>query len=78
MTKIKKFREAAGLKQTELAEKIGISVVTLSRYENEGRHPRSTELIKMARLFGCTVDDLLGNPTATPPSETPTTPTEAA
>ena len=59
MNAIKQFREARGLKQTELAEKIDISTVTLSRYENGEREPRASELVKMAQLFGCTVDDLL-------------------
>ena len=72
MNAIKKYREAAGLKQTELAEKIGISTVTLSRYENDGREPRATDLLKMSELFGCTVDELLGkNPTQPLPNVSP-------
>lgn len=72
MNAIKKHREAAKLKQTELAEKIGISTVTLSRYENGEREPRVTELRKMSELFGCTIDELVGkNPTEPlPPQET--------
>lgn len=64
MNAIKKYREAAGLKQAEMAEAIGISTMTLSRYESSTREPRATELLKMSELFGCTVDELLGkNPT---------------
>lgn len=64
MNAIKKYREAAGLKQAEMAEAIGISTMTLSRYESGTREPRATELLKMSELFGCTVDELLGkNPT---------------
>lgn len=72
MNAIKKFRENAKLKQAELAEKIGISTVTLSRYENGEREPRATELLKMSELFGCTVDELLGkNPTQPLPNVSP-------
>lgn len=72
MNAIKQYREAAGLKQAELAEKIGISTVTLSRYENDGREPRATDLLKMAELFGCSVDELLGkNPTQPLPHVSP-------
>ena len=59
MNAIKKYREAAGLKQAEMAEAIGISTMTLSRYESGTREPRATELLKMSELFGCTVDELL-------------------
>lgn len=72
MNAIKKYREAAGLKQAEMAEAIGISTMTLSRYESGTREPRATELLKMSELFGCTVDELLGkNPTQPLPTQEP-------
>lgn len=72
MNAIKKHRETAKLKQAELAEKIGISTVTLSRYENGEREPRVTELRKMSEIFGCTIDELVGkNPTQPLPNISP-------
>lgn len=59
MNAIKKHREAAELTQAKTAERLGISTMTLSRYETGLREPRASELVKMAQLFGCTVDDLL-------------------
>ena len=59
MNTIKKYREAAELTQAKTAERLGISTMTLSRYETGLREPRASELVKMAQLFGCTVDDLL-------------------
>ena len=72
MNAIKKYREAAGLKQVDMAEKLGISTMTLSRYETGVREPRATDLLKMSELFGCTVDELLGkNPTQPLPHVSP-------
>ena len=59
MNTIKKYREAAELTQAKTAERLGISTMTLSRYETVLREPRASDLVKMAQLFGCTVDDLL-------------------
>lgn len=67
MTSIKKIRELRKMTQSELAERINISTVSLSRYENGVRNPRATELSKMAEVLGCSVDELLrddANPTA--------------
>ena len=58
MNAIKKYREAAELTQAKTAERLGISTMTLSRYETGLREPRASELVKMAQLFGCTVDEL--------------------
>lgn len=59
MANIKKYREAAALTQLQVAKTLGISVDTLWRWENSTGEPRATELIKMAQLFGCSVDELL-------------------
>lgn len=69
MANIKKWRESVGLTQLQVAEKLKLSTATIIRYEAGTREPRATELIKMAQLFRCTVDDLLGNPTTPLPKE---------
>lgn len=73
MTSIKKIRELRKMTQSELAERINISTVSLSRYENGVRNPRATELSKMAEVLGCSVDELLRddvNPTSSPSAKT--------
>ncbi|MDO5116573.1 MAG: helix-turn-helix transcriptional regulator [Synergistaceae bacterium] len=68
MTEIRKYREAAKTTQYELATQLGVSVDTIRRYEAKTSEPRASELKKMARLFNCTVDELIGNePNPTPP-----------
>ena len=63
MANIREYRERIGLTQLQVAENIKISVDSVRRYESGSSEPRATELIKMAKLFGCTVDQLLENPT---------------
>lgn len=53
------YRRAAGLTQKELAQKIGISPTTLAGYENAGKDPKIMTLIKMADVFGVSVDCLV-------------------
>jgi transcriptional regulator with XRE-family HTH domain len=59
MNSIRHYRSKLGLTQTELALKIGVSLDTVSRWETGKRDHRSSELRKMATLFGCAIDDLL-------------------
>lgn len=50
--KLKKLREDSGLTQTELAEKLGVSLKTISRYEVNGMRPRNREMYnELANLF---------------------------
>ena len=62
MVSIRERREALGLSQTELAEAVGISAKSLSRYESGERDPRASDLVKIADALGCSVE-LLVNPT---------------
>lgn len=56
---IRMFREKKGMKQTELAKAIGISTVTLSRYENNTRAPRAEDLIRLADALDTSVAALI-------------------
>lgn len=53
------IREARNETQEEVAEAIGISHVTLSRYETGQRMPKMDRLAKLARHYGVTTDYLL-------------------
>ncbi len=59
--KIKYFRKLNNLSCREVAEKIGVSLQAMQRYENEKAEPSISNLIKLAKLFGVSVDTLIGN-----------------
>ena len=53
--KIKIAREAAGLTQTELGEKVGVSKRTIASYESQGASARKSTLEKLARVLKVSV-----------------------
>lgn len=57
--RIKQLRLAAGLTQTELAEKVGLTYIQVGRYETEKSHPSSEVLQKLASTFETTSDFLM-------------------
>lgn len=52
-------RARRGMNADELAKELGVSRKTLYNWADKGNIP-ATALIRMADLFGCTVDYLLG------------------
>lgn len=50
------LREKAGMTQEQLAEAIGISQSMIARIENGDREPRKLTKIRLAKLFGVTVE----------------------
>ena len=59
--RLSQLMEEKNLTQVELAEKIGITNVTISRYLSGERKPRVEIVAKLANVLGTTVDFLLGN-----------------
>lgn len=59
-SKIRIARKQAGLKQKELAEKIGVSESRISQYENGSQRPRIDTIQKIAEGLGITPSDLMG------------------
>lgn len=57
---IRELRESLKISQKELAERIGISNVVLSRYELDDRKPDYDTLEKIADFFNVTTDYLIG------------------
>jgi len=55
--KIKKARKKADLKQSELAERIGISEKHLSKIETGKNFPALDNFLKMAEILNFTLDD---------------------
>lgn len=42
--KLKQLREDRGLTQTELADKLGVTLKTISNYETKGTRPRTQDM----------------------------------
>lgn len=59
MESIKHFREAVGMTQMELAEKMNVSQSTVGMWEIGVNKPRTDKLKQLAKILNCTVDDLL-------------------
>lgn len=59
--RIKQLREELGLSQEKLAEKLNASPSSIAMYETERRQPNNDILIKLAKIFDCSIDYLLGN-----------------
>lgn len=62
---IKKLREAAGLRQYELAERMGVKQASVSAWESGQAMPSAANLLKLADILDCTVDEILGRKKAT-------------
>lgn len=58
--RLKEEMDRSNLNQTQLADKIGVTIVSMSRYMNGGRTPRAVILHKMALALGVTPEYLLG------------------
>lgn len=56
---IKKRREALGMTQMELAEKMYVTVQAVSQWENGRTQPDSDRILLLAKLLGTTADALL-------------------
>lgn len=57
-------RENAGLSQREAARRLGVNQSSVSFWESGRYHPRAAMLVKMADLYCCTIDELMGRDSA--------------
>ena len=58
MKTIKERRLALGMKQVELAERVGVTQASISYWETDRSDPKCSILPKLAEIFGCTIDEL--------------------
>ena len=56
---IKSRRKSLDMTQKQLAKKVGVTDVTISRYENGEREPSFTEFIKLCEVLGMKVEDFM-------------------
>ena len=57
--RLKNYRRAKAMTQQDLADQLGVSNKTVSRWESGGGYPDVPLLVPLARALGVTVDDLL-------------------
>lgn len=58
MKKIQRKRLKLGMTQADLAGALGVDPSTVAKWESEKAYPRADLLPKIARLLGCTIDEL--------------------
>lgn len=61
---IKAYREANSISQEVLAKMLGVTVATVSRWENGKRRPRGADLNRLCSVTGISADVILGVPEA--------------
>lgn len=59
MNRIKEHRERLGLSMAELAEKIGVDASTVCLWEQGKRISKYASIKRMAKLFGCSLGDVI-------------------
>lgn len=52
-------RQKAGLSQSQVAKELGVDQSAVCRWETGENMPRAATLVLMAKLYNCTVDELL-------------------
>lgn len=56
--KIRMLRQAAGLSESDLGIRVGLSQAAMSHIEIGFKQPSARTLKRIARVFGCTTDEL--------------------
>lgn len=59
--RLKELRISKNLTQTELAKKIGCNQTAIGKYERKELEPNIETLIKLTKIFSCSIDYLIGN-----------------
>lgn len=62
LSTLKELRKEKGLKQSEVANYLGVSTQAYSSYETGAREPGLDIVLKLADLFGVSTDTILGRP----------------
>ena len=70
-TNICRLRTANNLSQGELAEALGVSRQSVSKWETDASVPELDKLVKLASLFGVTLDQLVTGETPPIPEPSP-------
>lgn len=60
MNKIQEYRKRQKWTQEELAKRIGVERSAVAKWESGKSLSQAARLVKLAEIFGCSVDELLG------------------
>lgn len=60
MLMLKEFREASGLKISQVAERVGVPYETYRKWEKGDSNPNWEQLCRAADVLHCSLDDLTG------------------
>ena len=55
------LRKKNGLSQEELAEKLGVSRQSVSKWESNNTYPETDKIVQICNLFECSMDDLIND-----------------
>ena len=69
MIRLTEYRKKNGMSQQDIADRLDISGNTVSQWETGARRPNVDMLVKLARVLGCTPNDILGFEEAEPGQE---------
>ena len=58
LNNIKQLRENANLTQQQLSENLNVDRSTIAKWETGEAMPRADKLPELAKIFGCSIDDL--------------------
>lgn len=56
--RIGELRERAGMTKVQLADRLGVDISTVCKWETGPNRPKADEILRLAELFGCTIDEL--------------------
>lgn len=59
--KLLELRKKNGLSQEELAEKLGVSRQSVSKWESNNAYPETDKIVQICNLFDCSMDDLIND-----------------
>lgn len=59
MNRIREMRQKKQISQEELARLLGVDRSSVARWETGANHPRASKLMMLAKIFSCTLDELM-------------------
>ena len=66
MNRIRELRQKKELSQEELARLLGVDRSAVAKWETGSNYPRAEKMMAMAKIFGCTLDELMSESSDTP------------
>jgi len=54
------LRKKALMSQADVAEELGVERSTVTKWETGAAYPRAGMLMKLAKLYDCTIEELIG------------------